>query len=897
MRARPGRLLRAAAPAVRRPSAPAAPGPAAVPAAAQPFGLGMPLLLIAIAIGAIAMWPIYAAWQFALMAAAAAAAAVGVVLLARARRWRWWSLLGLGLLLLLLLGVPLAVPSGLAGPEQFGWALVELLRSTVLGWKQLLTITVPVGAYQGLLVPAFLTILIAALGGLWLLGRSDRWWAVSLAFAVLPFGFAVAFGPSAPGQAAALLGLRLPAAREVLLGALLLLVLLLLLRWRSQRERSRRLRAAEAATGVRSGLRARARGRARSAALSVTMLAAAALIAVWLVPPLVGADRQVLRTAVLPELELDVLDSPLAGYRRAFTDARLDARMLVVEGDRSGVDRLRLAVLSHYDGEVFRTVDPVLGPASQTTAFRRLPYRLSAESAASARSIDIAIDGYDDAWLPTAGAVDAVAFAGPRAGVLQEGFFYAEPIAAGVQTAGFEAGDRYRIEFRPAGPTAAGGLVRPADPSGGIPADAVPESVTSWVRQQELPADGAGLAEAVRRLRDRGYLSHSLLGTAGGAIDSPLPDSGGSAPAAAAWVLELQQRVPGFRFESSLPGHTMARIDALFDALLTREAAAGPEATAEQLVAAVGDDEQFAVAAALVAREFGFPARVVVGFRLASDEPQLPVCAPEGCRGGDLAAWIEVRSGAGEWLAIDATPQSALPVSEDVQERGLPRLPTEVREEAAEEQRPAGVTPGQGGADEPEPGGGLDLLAVLRVAREAALWLLWPLTVLSPLLVLLVAKRLRRRRRLAAAPGPSIVGAWDEFAETGIDWGLALPERGTRREQAAVLGTPQAVELADQVDRAVFGPREPGAAEVERAWRLSAEARRALGAGRPRWRRLLAQCSPRSFLRYLRLPLLAPRLPLRPQALPAAAGAVAPNRLDGVELQQRHRSQRVEAAP
>src|SRR5690606_13282632 len=101
-------------------------------------------------------------------------------------------------------------------------------------------------------------------------------------------------------------------------------------------------------------------------------------------------------------------------------------------------------------------------------------------------------------------------------------------------------------------------------------------------------------------------------------------------------------------------------------------------------VAAVGDDEQFSVAVALIAQELGFPARIVYGARLTG-EPGLPVCADGVCRAGDLAAWVEVRSSAGDWIAVDVTPQHTQPPALQVTEQRDPRVATEVRPDVVEE--------------------------------------------------------------------------------------------------------------------------------------------------------------------------------------------------------------------
>src|SRR5690606_6314645 len=149
-----------------------------------------------------------------------------------------------------------------------------------------------------------------------------------------------------------------------------------------------------------------------------------------------------------------------------------------------------------------------------------------------------------------------------------------------------------------------------------------PESLRRWVAAQDAGADGAGLEELISRLRARGYLSHAL---AVPAADPP------------AWV----EALGAYAFEPSASGHSLARIDEMFDRLLAREAQVA--ASGGSLVAAVGDVEQFAVAAALIARELGFPSRVVLGVRL-DDAAGLPSCDDGECRAGDLAAWVEVQA-------------------------------------------------------------------------------------------------------------------------------------------------------------------------------------------------------------------------------------------------------------
>src|SRR5690606_10781989 len=52
----------------------------------------------------------------------------------------------------------------------------------------------------------------------------------------------------------------------------------------------------------------------------------------------------------------------------------------------------------------------------------------------------------------------------------------------------------------------------------------------------------------------------------------------------------------------------------------------------------IGDDEQYAVAFALMAHELGIPARVVTGFEAGSGD------GPHAITGDDVRVWAEVRS-------------------------------------------------------------------------------------------------------------------------------------------------------------------------------------------------------------------------------------------------------------
>src|SRR5690606_29982639 len=127
--------------------------------------------------------------------------------------------------------------------------------------------------------------------------------------------------------------------------------------------------------------------------------------------------------------------------------------------------------------------------------------------------------------------------------------------------------------------------------------------------------------------------------------------------------------------------------------------------TEAMLVAGVGDDEQFAAAAALAARSLGYDARVVVGVRLTGKGvPGVPVCETE-CTGENLAAWVEVRGTGGEWLAFDVTPQLEQRPQRLEEGEQLPEHPTTPEErDVREVDPPIGLgEQGEGAPSDPDP--------------------------------------------------------------------------------------------------------------------------------------------------------------------------------------------------
>lgn len=792
---------------------------------------GLAALAASVVLAAWSAWPVYETWRVAVVAAAGFVIGAGSVVIGAALGRRAWTsgLIAAGLYLALV--VPVAVPGALADPGRVLRGLVEGVAGIVLGWKQLLTLSVPAGEYQAVLVPLLVAVAACTLLATALLVRGGRLAPLAAAPMLALPAFGAVFGSSAVEPAVELGPLRIPAPAHVLLAALAVAVVVAWLIGRTRLARSRAIRAARAQSAT-----VRQQAESRPAALRRQLLAAGlvvvALGAGLLAAPVatVFGPREALRDDVDPWLVLRAQPSPLASYRAAFAGAAHDRELFAVQAPVN-VDRVRIATLDAYDGQTFRVGE------TELNRFTRVP-----RAAAPDAPVRITIgEGWSGVWVPVLSAADpAPAFDGPRADVLADAYYGSAALDAAVavpagEEPGLRPGDGYRLEA-PARADTTGF----ATASGGEPlldASAHP-MLDEWIELQELPRTGASVLELVERLRARGYLSHASR------------DDADAEP----WIRALAQRAD-YVFAPVRSGHSTARIEELFTSLLEQERRAGADAPDEMLIAAVGDDEQFATAAALIARHQGFESRVVLGVRLGgsgAEEGVLP-CA-DVCTGANLTAWAEARSADGSWVVLDATPQFATPPTLIREGEEPPRNPTQVDAPTSDVLDPpaaqsddASGAPSDETADENWTDAILPIvLAVLAAATAVAL-------VLLPLLVFPVAKRARRRmRRRAREPEAAMVGAWDELVDIYIDHGIEVPQGLTRTETADAVDRPAALELAELVDRAVFSEHPPAVETSAHSWRLLDQERREIVRKAGFRTRVRAALTPASLLRRIR---------------------------------------------
>ncbi|WP_307454391.1 transglutaminase domain-containing protein [Microbacterium sp. SORGH_AS_0344] len=798
------------------------------PSSAPRWVAGGVYTAVSVVLAAVAAWPVYATGAFLLLVVVAAVVGAAVVALVSWRRWGGWALAAALIVAFAALAVPVAVPSRMTSFVDAMSGLGEAFAGVVVAWKDLVTVDLPVGTYRNLLVPALVVFLVGTAMTLAFSVRSGR----SASFAVVAgmgmTGFGLFFGRGVTSAVSSIGPLEVPAPVETAVGLGALLAAVLWLAWRARDDRARALSRTGGVAGANAG-RAGSRAGSRRAALGAAMVVVAVVATVAVVPSAArDADRRVLRSAAGPERQIAEAASPLAEYRALFSDTRSDDVLFRVGGGELP-ERIRIATLDEYDGETFRA-------SGEGGGFVRLP---SSRDAGEGRAVEAEVEIVDLAglWMPTAGRLSQATFEGDRRTVLADRFYYSAQAQAGVQIAegGLRPGDRYLLRAVEPDAVELATLTSPADSTGVAGGD----NLRRWVQEHATGSDGAALQALVRLLRDRGYLSHSL------ALEGAAPPT---------WTADL----PGYQLQPSASGHSVARVDRMFERLLQRED--DPRAAAsDNFVAAVGDDEQFAVAVALIAHELGFPARVVVGTRLSSVDPTLPTCAAGVCRARDVGAWTEVQGTDGRWAPIDATPQWEKSPSLDLTQQQDPENVTEVRPDTVEEVvPPEPVQEDDTRDDDQRTDTGLDLTRLWTVLRVGGILVLSLLVVLGPFLAIVLVKLLRRRgRRGDPDPRAAIAGGWEEYVDAGVDARRSVPRAPTRREVAVAFATPAGIRLADDADRAVFSAGTVSADDAAAFWCIVDEERRALRSPRL-WQRLRAAVSLRSFLRFV-----APRRPRR----------------------------------
>ncbi|MGO3884696.1 MAG: transglutaminaseTgpA domain-containing protein [Mycetocola sp.] len=716
-------------------------------------------VVILLLICAVPLWPMYRHPFVAVTVAGAVVLGTAGAIVGVRFRLPWYSRVVILMAVALIAGPALAVARGtLAGVVPTLEGLARFSTGVVTGWSDIISVDLPLGDYDAVLVPAFVVLLAAVAVGVGQALRGRRWPALIAALGVLSFG--VAFGPEDPF-------LPIVVGGSAVVWSLLWMILV--------KPRLEGVTAKHSARLRRGQLR---RGGVAVAFVLVCTAAGGAIVQA--APP---ENRAVLRTAFAPPFEPNRQDSPLQAYRASVSEPAAEQSLASVTGLPSGT-MLRLSVLDDYNGVAFTIGDPTASPS--TGSFAVVPYLID-RSAESAERTTVQIDVHSDLGmlLPTAGGVEQ--FMLPDGA--QDSVYYNRDLDSAVRTEGVTDGLSYSVTGLVPQPARTDGLAQLQPGTAAqtelvkIPQQLIDDAARSWDVAQ---APGAQLQSALDYLH-AGYVSHSGEG-------------------------EVFSR----------SGHSVARLDLL--------------ATEDPML---GDAEQYAAAFAVLAREIGFPSRVVLGLVDANDDGDLT--------GSELTAWVEVNTANGEWIAVDPNPEPReVPEEERTTSDAIAPPRTVIPPEPPTQQH--AITPC---ADESDVEDRAEPPA-WQVILSAVWWWTWRvgsvLAVLTaPLWGVLLAEAIRRRlRRRRDREALAATGVWREARDEIIDSGAQVSPTATRLEIAGASGSEQAALLAQRVDRSVFGRGELSREQVDTLWATLPAVRSELREGRTRWQRFRARVSPRS---------------------------------------------------
>lgn len=548
--------------------------------------------------------------------------------------------------------------------------------------------------------------------------------------------------------------------------------------------------------------------------------------AVAVLAPLVGPrlplaeanERYDLRDEVVPPWDPLSLPSPLVQLKASLAAEREDDVMFTVDAD-TPIERWTTAVMTSYDGVVWTVADP----DDAGSDFRPVGSRLPAPDAQPASdptvTATVTIDSLTGPWVPVPGAARTLQFDGSdvdTGGDTPSGtprlVENAETNTLAV-TSGLQAGLQYTVVA----------LAPPSPTDEELRADNL-AVVSESVDLEALPPQIRNLAADVTEGIDHGWGQVA-------AIRDLFTGEG---------FYDKTTRVP--------PGHSYFRLAQFLD-------------DPDQIV---GYEEQYAAAAALIARIAELPVRVAVGYEV---EPDRYVDGVAEVRAGDAAAWIEVRVDGVGWVPVSVSPpRSREPQSENAvaseDQVATPNPPPppqappdiDVFSDNDEIEEPVEDEEEDDDTDEQSSGAGLGALGWALVGGATAMLLL--LGAAGGI----VAWKLRRTRRRREAPDAAdrVAGAWLELTDRYEEAGVTTDRHATplesvhamaASEPAAAATRTELIGLARQVDRAAYDRLPPPPEAADTAWRYSDDAVDALLAGRSLPRRTKMRLDPRPLLR------------------------------------------------
>lgn len=550
--------------------------------------------------------------------------------------------------------------------------------------------------------------------------------------------------------------------------------------------------------------------RASRAVAGVALLGVSLLGATVVGPhlPGSGSNRFVLRDKFQPPFDPRDYPSPLSRFRNYVLNEK-STPLFAIEGLPSDVP-LRLAVMDTYDGVVWSVAQSQAG-ATTTAAneFKRFGEVLPGAAPGDSVKLRVDVAGYRNVWTPTVGSPNLLEFVGDDAIALQQSYRFNRASEAAATPRGLTEGVGYKLNARlPA-------TERPADNDAfamvGVGNDAVKLADDLVKPFQDAVAAGKTDYQRAKLLEDAFTNTINFY--------DPVTQKG----------------TPGVPL-----GHALVHVSGF---LRSRLSTGG----------LLGNEEHYASAMAVVARQLGMPARVVFGFRDHAEKGRAAWPGANGrttVTGNDADAWVEIAFGEAGWVAFHPTPDR------DHRTNLTPTLTKRNQNESEAVDPPVTVPPPRvnsieqakatsNKSEDTAEESSKWLGVITRIAKIAAI----PIVATStPLLLLILAKALRRRRRRSrGAPAQRIAGGWHESLDLARDLGHAVPRSGlTRVEATQLVAVDELAALASMADASSFGPSDPTDEHAARYWQHVDKLRAESLAPLSRWQRIKVLANPTS---------------------------------------------------
>lgn len=729
---------------------------------------------------------VFVGYQFMIAGAIGIVAGLAIATFCAQRRSSAVVVAALTLVAFFVLGTLAAVPNeGLFYAIPTSDSLAALLDGMIRGWKKLLTTMPPVGSSSLLVVPYVCGLTAAVLSGTIAL-RAKRAYLAPIPIIGL-LAITILFGVEIPAS--------------VLIQGFLFSGLLL--GWVAHRYRLSRL-----------GLMNSARRRWAGAVAVLLLASLGGLVLGEFIHDQNERERVIWRHD--PEFDPTQYPSPLNSFRRYVepesteTAPNLggwrDRTLFTVTGLPDGTP-IRLATMDAFDGVVFRVTQGMGSDSGSAGYFQRVGTQISTGDEGETHRIKFEIHSYSNVWVPDVGELVSISFGGPNATELEEEFRYNQATGTAASRVLLQEGDTYEIEVRipekiskeelhqmVPGPS----TVQEIQPVQQITDQVIDGQPLSWDQACEQVSAGASpvtrFTAAFECFRENGVFSN------GPHVTPAVPSQSGHG---------------NYRLRQLVTNHVP-----------------------------IGDEEQFAPLAALIANQFGLPVRVVMGFNPKGERSET-----QEVKGEDVSAWIELQLQMPDadpseaiWVPIEETwpKRSELPPIDQSgggtsQSNTPPPPPPTIPPEEEDEVTPDDSDcPDLGDltvAEAREAGIEVDPACEQKGGRDnntsALAWLIPVVGIASGPFLIIAAitgvigglKTMRRRRRQRrGTESRRMASSWDEVTDLAVDMGQPVSVQSTRQETARLIGSESLMGFAARTDQRIFGPNEVKEHTIDEQW-------------------------------------------------------------------------------